>query len=61
MGDDSKVQDENNPAEIRAVYLENLARYIEKLKNRTKYGGMIKPQLLNNPPNNKMPKLDSGG
>lgn len=61
MGDDTKVEDENNPAEIRAVYLENLARDIEKLKHRTKYGGTIDPKLLNNPPNNKMPKLDSGG
>ncbi|MBS4042291.1 MAG: hypothetical protein KGZ59_00545 [Chitinophagaceae bacterium] len=61
MGDDTKVNDQNNPAEIRAVFLENLARDIEKLKHRAKYGRIIDPKLLNNPPNNKMPKLDSGG
>ena len=61
MGDDTKVNDENNPAEIRAVYLENIARDLEKLGHRTKYGGQINSQLLKAPPNNKMPRLDSGG
>jgi RHS repeat-associated protein len=61
MGDDTKVNDQNDPPEIRAVFLENLARDLEKLKHRTKYGGTIDPKLLNNPPNNIMPKLDSGG
>lgn len=61
MGDNSPENNENDPAEIRAVYLENMARDIEKMKHRTKYGGTIDPKVLNNPPNNKMPKLDSGG
>jgi RHS repeat-associated protein len=61
MGDNSPNHDEKDPSEVRAVYLENLARDIEKLKHRTKYGGTIDPKLLNNPPNNRMPRLDSGG
>jgi len=61
MGDNSPDNNEKDPAEIRAVYLENLARDLEKLKHRTKYGGEIDPKLLKNPPNNKMPKFDSGG
>lgn len=61
MGDNSSDNNEKDPAEIRAVYLENFARDIDKLKHRTKYGGTIDPKLLNNPPNNKMPRMDSGG
>lgn len=50
--------DEKDPAEIRAVFLENMARDFEKLKHRTKYTGEIDPELLKNPPNNKIPNLD---
>jgi RHS repeat-associated protein len=57
MGDDNVDNNENDPAEIRAVFLENLARRLEKLRPRTRYGGKIKPELLKNPPNNKMPKV----
>jgi len=60
MGDRGDT-DEKDPSEIRAVYLENLARDIENLRHRTKYGGEIDPELLKKPPNNKMPKEDSGG
>lgn len=55
MLDNSSTNNENDPSEIRAVYLENRARDIEKLKHRTKYGGKIDPKKLQNPPNNKMP------
>jgi RHS repeat-associated protein len=62
MGDDVEGASAKDPSEIRAVYLENLARDLEKLKHRTKYReDEIDPKLLKNPPNNKMPKLDSGG
>lgn len=58
MGDNTPEDNEKDPAEIRAVYLENLARDLEKLNHRRKYSGEIDPKLLKNPPNNKMPKLD---
>jgi RHS repeat-associated protein len=56
MSDDSDMNNENDPSEIRAVYLENRARDIEKLKHRTTYGGKINPNKLKNPSNNKMPE-----
>ena len=46
---------ENDPAEIRAVYLENIGRKIESLGRRTKYGNKIDPNKLYFPSNNKMP------
>lgn len=61
MGDNSPHNNEKDPAEIRAVYLENLGRDLEGLKHRTKYRGRIDPKQLKNPPNNLMPKMDSGG
>lgn len=44
----------NDPAEIRAVYNENIARKINgKEEPRTEYGGKkINPEKLKNPPNN---------
>ena len=56
--DNSQDNNERDPAEIRAVFLENMARDLEGLKRRTRYGGEIDPKLLRNPPNNKMPVLD---
>jgi RHS repeat-associated protein len=56
MGDNTGVNDQKNPAEIRAVYLENIARSMIHLQNRTKYDGVIDPKLLKSPSNNKMPQ-----
>ena len=56
MTDDTDLHNQDNPAEIRAVHLENKARDIEHLKHRTKYGGIIVPNKLKSPPNNKMPE-----
>ncbi|WP_146917284.1 RHS repeat domain-containing protein, partial [Flavobacterium columnare] len=56
MGDNSDKNNQNDPAEIRAVHLENKARDVEGLKHRTKYGGKIDSKKLQNPPNNKMPE-----
>jgi RHS repeat-associated protein len=57
MKDNKEENNEKDPAEIRAVYNENRARDIQKLKHRTKYGGTIDPKLLENPPNNKNPAV----
>jgi len=54
--DDTDENNQDNPVEIRAVYLENRARNIEKLKQRTKYGHKIDQKKLKSPPNNIMPK-----
>ena len=43
----------NDPAEIRAVYNENIARKMNGKKPRTEYGGKkINSEKLKNPPNN---------
>lgn len=51
-GDDSGTNDHNNPAEIRAVFFENLMRKSLKQLERKEYGEPIDPELLQNPPNN---------
>ena len=51
MRDDTFIADENNPTEIRGVFNENIARYIQRMQLRTSYGGIDKKKL-SNPPNN---------
>jgi RHS repeat-associated protein len=46
MADNSEVNDENDPAEIRAVNNENRIRKILKMDKRTTYGGEIDPTKL---------------
>jgi hypothetical protein len=55
MADNSDINNQDDPAEIRAVFFENLARQLENLKPRTRYTGVINSKLLQNPPNNKFP------
>ncbi|ENA1752736.1 RHS repeat-associated core domain-containing protein [Flavobacterium psychrophilum] len=57
MQDNARGSDENDPAEIRAVYNENLARKTEGKAPNTTYGGKkIDPKKLANPQNNKQVK-----
>ncbi|WP_306352567.1 RHS repeat domain-containing protein [Flavobacterium sp. '19STA2R22 D10 B1'] len=57
MQDNARGNDENDPAEIRAVYNENRANDILGKKHKTTYGGKeIDPNKLKNPPNNKQIK-----
>ena len=55
MGDNNNLNNQDDPAEIRAVFLENRARKMIGFKPRTRYSGEIDPKKLQNPPNNKMP------
>lgn len=57
MEDNAKVNDANDPAEIRAVHNENIARDIDGVEPLTTYDGKkIDPKKLANPPNNKQSK-----
>jgi len=57
MGDSQQKRSYKSPAEIRAVYNENLWRKEKGLPIRSTYGGKkIDVKLLNNPPNNKNSK-----
>ena len=57
MGDTQQKSSYKSPAEIRAVYNENLWRKEKGLPIRSTYGGKkIDANLLNNPPNNKNSK-----
>lgn len=55
IGDNSDVNNQNDPTEIRAVYNENLWRKSHGMPSRKHYGGKIDEKKLNNPPNNKNP------
>jgi RHS repeat-associated protein len=52
MGDNSDTNDENDPAEIRAVFFENLMRRTLKQLERKEYGEPIDSKKLKDPPNN---------
>jgi hypothetical protein len=57
MQDNARGSDEKDPAEIRAVYNENLGRAVDKKEPLTTYGGKpIDPKKLANPQNNKQTK-----
>ena len=57
MGDSQQKRSYKSPAEIRAVYNENLWRKEKGLPIRSTYGSKkIDVKLLNNPPNNKNSK-----
>lgn len=57
MKDNAKVNDANDPSEIRATYNENRARKLEGKAPTLKYAGkIIDPKKLANPPNNKQTK-----
>ncbi|MNE37581.1 hypothetical protein D3C80_1314380 [compost metagenome] len=51
VADDTHENNENNPVEVRGVYLENIARALDHLPGRKKYGGEINKNFLINPPN----------
>ncbi|KDN54720.1 RHS repeat-associated core domain protein-containing protein [Flavobacterium seoulense] len=54
MQDNAKVNDANDPSEIRAVHNENRARKLEGKKPLSTYDGKeIDPEKLANPPNNR--------
>jgi RHS repeat-associated protein len=57
MQDNAKINDANDPAEIRAVYNENRARKTEGKAPQSTYDGKkIDPKKLANPQNNKQSK-----
>jgi len=61
MGDNSNTNDANDPAEIRAVHNENIARKMDGVEPLKAYDGKkIDPLKLANPPNNLQVKKIKG-